>query len=318
MNKNNRHEIAMALQDTAGPIYITSHNSPDGDAIGSMLGLTWALKAMGKTVYPVLIDDVPNNLLFLPGTEWIQKPDSVGVPDEGVLVSVDVSGRTRMNVPLNWRLPIFIIDHHSTGKSAEGLIWCEPEATATGELIEELIREELNLEMTPEIANCLYLAIASDSGFFKYSNTTPKALRLAASLVEAGAEPNFISENFEIRSFYTLTRLAEILKSIEIHWNGWLTEMTIVSLPEDEPGFSDGFVDFPRSISTAQVSVLYKVIDSSTIRISLRSKGPNVASVAEKLGGGGHYRAAGLTFDGTLEEAKEKVHQELRRLMLEE
>lgn len=306
-----RHDVAQALQNTVGPVYITSHNSPDGDALGSLLGLTWALKKMGKTVHPVLQDDVPENLVFLPGAELIQKPEVYGNPTEGILVSVDVSGRTRMNVPAEWNLPLVVIDHHLSGKIAEGLIWCNSKATATGELIEELIREEFKMEISPEIATCLYLAIASDSGFFKYSNTTPAVLRTAANLVEAGAEPSVISENFEIRSLYTLERLGEVLQTLNVLMDGWLAEMTIISKETDPSGFSDGFVDFPRSVPTAQVAALYKVVDDSTVRVSLRSKGANVAKVAESLGGGGHYRAAGLTFAGTLEEAKVAVHTAL-------
>lgn len=314
-----RYEVALALQNHAGPIYITAHNSPDGDAVGSLLALSWALKSLGKEVFPVLQDDIPDNLVFLPGSEWIQKPDFYGVPKaEGLLVSVDVSGRTRMNIPSNWDLPLLVIDHHLTGKLADGLIWCEPNATATGELIAEIITEEWKLNISKEMATCLYLAIASDSGFFKYSNTTPKVLRLAADLVEKGASPNWISENFEIRSFQTLRRLAGILSTLEVDMDGWLAEMTIISEPGDAPGFSEGFVDFPRSIPSAQVAVLYKVIDEKTVRVSLRSKGPNVAKAAEKLGGGGHYRAAGLTFSGTLEACKTAVHSVLEQLREEE
>lgn len=313
-----RYEIAMALQNHAGPIYITSHNSPDGDAIGSLLALCWALKSLGKEVFPVLQDDIPENLAFLPGAEWIKKTDFYATPDKGLLVSVDVSGRTRMNIPETWQLPLVVIDHHLTGKLADGVIWCEPSATATGELIAELIVEEWNLDISKEIATCLYLAIASDSGFFKYSNTTPKVLRLAANLIEKGASPNWISENFEIRSLHTLQRLAAILSTLKVDMDGWIAEMTIILEPQDVSGFSDGFVDFPRSIPSAQIAILYKVVDETTVRVSLRSKGPNVAKVAEQLGGGGHYRAAGLTFNGTLEECKAAVHSILERLREEE
>ena len=309
-----RHDVALALQNTAGPVYVTSHNSPDGDAIGSLLALTWALKKLGKTVYPVLSDDIPENLVFLPGSKEIQKPEVYGNPTEGILVSVDVSGRTRMNVPEEWNLPLVVIDHHLSGKVAEGLVWCNSKATATAELVEELIREEFKIKLEPEAATCLYLGIASDSGFFKYSNTTPAVLRTAANLVEAGAEPSVISENFEIRSLYTLERLGEVLPTLEVLLDGWLAEMTIISKNTDPSGFSDGFVDFPRSVPTAQVAALYKVVNSSTVRVSLRSKGANVAKVAEALGGGGHYRAAGLTYTGTLDEAKAVVHQALASL----
>lgn len=309
-----RHEIAMALQNHAGPIYITSHNNPDGDAIGSLLALFWALKSLKKEVFPVMQDDIPDHLRFLPGAECIRKPNFYKVSNKGILVSVDVSGRTRMNIPEDWQLPLLVIDHHLTGKLAEGVIWCEPGATATGELIAELAIEEWNLEISKEMATCLYLAIASDSGFFKYSNTTPKVLRIAANLVEKGASPNWISENFEIRSFHTLQRLAVILSTLQVDMDGWIAEMTIISEPGDVSGFSEGFVDFPRSIPSAQIAILYKVIDEKNVRVSLRSKGANVAKVAEKLGGGGHYRAAGLTFSGTLEECKVAVHTALKQL----
>lgn len=308
-----RHEVAIALQNFAGPIFVTSHNNPDGDAIGSLLGLTWALKKLGKEVTPVLLDPIPDNLRFLPGSEEICNPLDLPVPLEGLLVSVDVSGRTRMNVPLEWNLPMVIIDHHVSGKLAEGLLWSKPEATATAEMIEELVREEWGLSLSKDAATCLYLGIATDSGFFKYSNTTARILRIAANLIEAGVDPSFISENFEIRSLHTLHRLGDSLETIELFWDGWLAEMTILKREDDPPGFSEGFVDFPRSIPSAQVAALYKEVDVDTVRVSLRSKGPNVAKVAEFLGGGGHVRAAGLTFTGTLEEAKERVREALSR-----
>lgn len=312
---SNRSLVAEKIRSEQGPIFITSHNSPDGDAIGSLLALTLALQNIGKTVYPVLLDEVPDNLVFLPGTSLIQKPSVYGVPTEGLLISVDVSGRPRMNIPTNWELPIVVIDHHLTGKQAEGIVWSCPEATATGQLIEELIREEFQVTLTKEIATCLYLAIATDSGFFKYSNTTPVVLRTAATLVEAGAEPNFLSENFEVRPLWTLQRLAESLSTLEVYFDGRLAEMSIITQDEDPAGFSEGFVDFPRSIPTAEVAAFYKQVDSATTRVSLRSKGMNVAQVAESLGGGGHYRAAGLTFSGTLAEAKLAIRAALAPLM---
>ena len=311
---SSRHDVALALRETVGSIYITAHVSPDGDAIGSLLALTGALRQLGKEVIPVLEDEIPENLTFLPGSEEIRQGSKLEKPKSGMIISVDVSGRGRMSIPADWNLPLIVIDHHLTGDKVEGLIWSEPTATATGELIFDLITEEFKTEITKEIANCLYLAIASDCGFFRYSNTTAKVLRKAAELVEQGASPNFISEHFEIRSMKTLERLTESLATLDVIWDGWLAEMTVFSRSDDPAGFSEGFVDFPRSVPTAQVACLYKVVDDQTVRVSLRSRGANVASVAQNLGGGGHFRAAGLTFRGSLEEAKEAVQKELSKI----
>ena len=311
---SSRHEVALALRETVGSIYITTHVSPDADGIGSLLALTESLRQFGKKVIPVLEDEIPENLVFLPGSNEIRRGSKLEKPQSGVIVSVDVSGRGRMSIPTDWDLPLVVIDHHLAGEKVEGLVWSEPTATATGELIFDLITEEFKTEITKEIANCLYLAIASDCGFFRYSNTTTAVLHKAAELVKQGASPSFISEHFEIRSMKTLERLTESLATLNLLWDGWLAEMTILSRSDDPAGFSEGFVDFPRSIPTAQVACLYKVVDEKTVRVSLRSKGANVATVAQNLGGGGHFRAAGLTFHGSLEEAKEAVRNELNKI----
>ena len=199
--------------------------------------------------------------------------------------------------------PILNIDHHITNKNFENDIYIDSNAAASCEIIFEICKE-LGVKITKEIATCLYTGIATDTGFFNYSNTTPKTFRIAAELVENGVEPNYISEQVERRKLEDVKIMSAALQTMEIYFGGKVAGLFIDEEVSKIAENTEGLVDLIRVIDTVDVAFVLKYKDENNIRASLRSKSANVSEIAKKLGGGGHIRAAGCTFNTNFEDAK--------------
>ena len=288
---------------SAEKILVTAHINPDGDALGSTLAMCQALRQLGKSAQIYIDDVLPSNLNFLPNIEEIKRPTDNEKFDADLLLIIDTAPDRIGNVRKLTDAPILNIDHHITNKNFENDIYLDAKAAASCEIIFELCKE-LDIKITKNIAICLYTGIATDTGFFNYSNTTPKTLRIAAELLEAGVEPNYISEMVERRKLEDVKVMSAALQTMQIYFGGKVAGLFIDAELAKIVETTEGLIDLIRVIDTVEVAFVLTYKDENTVRASLRSKGVNVSEIAQKLGGGGHIRAAGCTFHTNFEDAK--------------
>ena len=285
---------------------------PDGDLLGSQIGLGLALATAGAAVTLAGPHAVPDVFGFLPGAalveRWERSPGSFDL-----VILVDCPDPSRTNGLLEGsRGPatrVVSIDHHPDSRRYADVHWVEPTASATGEMVYDLL-QALGLKVTPEIATNLYTSIHTDTGSFRYSNTTPRALRIAADLVAHGARPELVAGAlYECRRPEDLRRLGEVLARVEVSPDGrvaWLA-LPAGSVPEAFVTAED-LVNYPRSIASVKVAALFREIGPGSVKVSLRAKGEvNVGRIAAAFGGGGHTNAAGCTIAGNLAEARDAI-----------
>jgi phosphoesterase RecJ-like protein len=308
---SDRASIAAALKGCRS-VLISAHKNPDGDALGSQLGLMLALEKMGKTVVAHNLDPVPEIYRFLPQSGRIR----IGKPvqdryDAFIVVDADPprTGLFDGNYPAD---VLIDIDHHLTNPLAWPLTWLDIDASATGEMIYKLV-QEFGVGIDRDIALCLYTAIFTDTGSFRYSNTTPESMKIAASLLESGADPWLVTENvYESFSYPRLKLLGTVIANMERSADGRIAWVVVTdelyrrtnTTAED----TDNFVNFVRSTKGVEVAILLRQTGSAQYKISMRSKGRvDLSGLAQTFGGGGHKNAAGGVLDGTLEEIQERV-----------
>jgi phosphoesterase RecJ-like protein len=293
--------------------YIASHIRPDGDAIGSLLGLVLALENSGRRVAALLADPVPPNYRFLPGADRIRHRPPDWRADVGIVVDCDGLSRLGPLEPAVSSLPHLIdIDHHQTDRIFGEVQIIEPGAAATGEMVYHLLRR-LDLPVDAEIATCLYAAILTDTGRFCFGNTTASALRVAAELVKAGAQPQRIARRiYEKRSVAATHLLGVALSRLSSELDGQVVASTLTRQDFLETGAAtsdtEGIIDHLRAIGGPRVALLFVQPDHNGVRVSLRSDGSvDVSEIALQFGGGGHAMAAGCTIPGTVEQVRKRV-----------
>jgi bifunctional oligoribonuclease and PAP phosphatase NrnA len=298
---------------------ITAHERPDGDAIGSELALCQMLKSLGKEAVVYNQDRTPENYLFLPGSDRIvhelpplQSFDAAFILDCSELERVGRESSRIGTIP-----DLVNIDHHVSNGGFCDVRLIDPQASSTGELIFRLVRE-MDLAVTGEMATCLYTAILTDTGGFRYGNTRRGALLTAADLVGAGADPQWISENvYEMDSPAKIRLLAAVLPTLTLEEGGRVGSLVVLQKALADagafPDHTEGFVDLPRSIRGVEISILYAELPDGRFKLSMRSKGiVNVERVARAFGGGGHINAAGCRMDGELPEIRRRVIEAIR------
>jgi phosphoesterase RecJ-like protein len=298
---------------------ISVHVNPDGDALGSQLALMLALKKLNKTVIMHNLDAVPEIYSFLPHVDEIR----TGTPQQGrydayVVLDSDPP-RTGLFGDMYPADTLVNIDHHVTNGSPWQHTWLDPTASATGEMIYKLVLR-LGVAMDRDIALCLYTAVFTDTGSFRYTNTTPESMRIGATLLEAGADPWLVTENvYESFAYRRLKLLGAVLSGMERSKDGRIAWVVVTdelyrqtdTTAED----TDNFVNFVRSIKGVEVAVLFRQIGARRFKISLRSKGRvDLSGLAKSFGGGGHKNAAGGVLDGTTEEVRNRVISELETI----
>ena len=294
----------LKLIKTNKKFLIVSHISPEGDAIGSSIALALGLEKMGKSVYVLNRDPVPDILKFLPSAKIVTRKIPSGKFD--VMFIVDCPNMERTGLK-NLRAKITVtIDHHlllSQVIPKQSLNLIDPKASATGELVYKLLHS-LHVTIDKAIATNLYTAILTDTGGFRYSNTTPESLKIASRLVAAGADPwEITKEVYENFSFNRLRLVSLCLPTIEK--KGKITSITVTRdmFKKTKTSIEDteSIVDFPRQIKGSEVALLFREDRKNLYKISLRSKGKvNVAKIAKTFGGGGHANAAGCKLTGSL------------------
>lgn len=294
---------------------ISSHVNPEGDALGSALALAFLLKRMGKQVTLANEGGIPEAFRFFPRpVPVLSRPRAGFKADVSFVVDVPVFSRVGSIAAMIQKIPTVIcIDHHVSNQRFADLNWVDPKAAATGEMIYRLYRA-FGIRLNFPEALCLYVAIVTDTGSFRYMNTTPAVHRIVAELIAAGVSPLKVSQAlFESYAVSDLRFLGTVLRAIRHSPDGrivWL-EVPYRLLKDFRAGTEivDGLVNYPRSIRTALVAfVLRETPDRKKVRVSFRSKGTvDVDRIARTFGGGGHVAASGCTIEGTLARARARV-----------
>ena len=309
-------QLAAARLRAASNILVTAHINPDGDAIGSTLAMLQILRGMGKNVAVYIDDKIPKNFSVMPFAEEIRQPREDEKFSADLLVILDTSPDRIGNVKNLTDAPILNIDHHITNSGDEGDLYVDANAAATCEIMFQLCKE-LDAEISKNVAVCLYTGLATDTGFFNYSNTRPSTLRAAADLVEAGVEPNLISEQVEIRSFRDIQIMSAALQTTKLFYGGKVAGMFVDRELYKQVETTEGLIDLIRVIDGVEVAFLLTEKEKNVCRVSMRSKGVEVSSIAKRLGGGGHVRAAGCTINKNLDMSKMLLVRTIGEFMIE-
>ncbi|TAK08285.1 MAG: bifunctional oligoribonuclease/PAP phosphatase NrnA [Candidatus Manganitrophaceae bacterium] len=304
-------QVVSVLQEKQSFI-ITGHVSPEGDAIGSGMALALALRDMGKKAEVINKDPIPQQLLFLPHEGLFSQQKAMIQPADALIV-VDSGSFERTGYTGSDAIPLLInIDHHITNPSYGHINWVLPTAMATGEMIYDLLKA-MGTRMTPSIATCIYTALITETGSFRYVNTTSRALQIAGEMIEQGADPFRIATAlFEANSSGRLKLLAEVLAKMELSADeriAWI-EVTQAQLRKTGTTLEDteDFVTYPRSVEKVEVAVFFREVGPEQYKISFRSQGKvDVALLAKRWGGGGHIYAAGCTRFGPWEKVRDTI-----------
>lgn len=292
----------------AQKIVLCCHVSPDGDTLGSALGLMRLLEQKGKEVTVFVDDDINKSLSFIPGIDKVQRPVAGVTVEADLFVVVDASSFDRIGICNEVvKAPVLLnIDHHISNTEFADYLYLDAEAAAAGEIMCDLF-EAMGWDYDEAMAIAFYVAITTDCGSFRYSNTTSKTMQRAAKLLDYGVKPNEISDLLDIRSRKTMELLAKVLPSLTFDYEGKVAHITITNDLYDKEAQTDSFVNYPRYIEGVDVAIMFKAVEPEVTRVSMRSSTVDVASVALSFGGGGHLRAAGCTIYAPVEEAKAQL-----------
>jgi phosphoesterase RecJ-like protein len=298
----------LRLLAAADDVLLLGHVHPDADVLGTLLGLGQALEARGARVTCAGPHPVPRVLDFLPGAErwqvWRQAPRAWPL-----VVLTDCPNDERTEGLLRQaRQPsgeVVNIDHHPDNRLYGTLDWIDAEAAATGEMVFDLL-QALGWPVSPPIALNLFTAVHTDTGSFRYSNTTARTFRTAGALLALGADPALVSDRlYQRRPKDALVTLGEVLRRVEVSADGQVAWLAVPrGVASDEFIAAEDLVTYPRSIDGVQVALVLREDTPGMIKASLRGKGPvAVNAIARRFGGGGHRNAAGCSIPGTLDEA---------------
>jgi phosphoesterase RecJ-like protein len=309
-----RIEEILAVLRRGKRFLVCSHMRPDGDAVGSMLAMGMLLNQMGKQAHLVTADRIPKVHRDLPGASEIQTAASVdGAYDAAILLECDGLQRTRL-LGLE-KFFLVNIDHHTTGREYADLNWIDREAASVGELVYRLVKAA-GAKVTPQMASCLYTTVLTDTGGFCYGSTRASTFGLARDLVLAGADPIKIAHNvyFSTPTSKLLllgAALGNLKHEDRLAWL-WVTAQDLMRTRATDED-CEGIVNFALCASGVEAAAFLREMPDQRIQLSLRSKGRiNVASIAERLGGGGHESAAGCTLEGPLARALDEILDQLR------
>ncbi len=296
------------------------HVQPDGDSIGSTLALGLALAKWGKKVTMVKVDDLPELYSFLPGLDrFVSWQEVKGEFDAVIFLDCGALDRTGEAAVLAERAKVKInVDHHVTNAMFGDLNYVDPRCSAVGEQVYQLLHAA-EYPLDEESAVALYTSIATDTGNFRYENTTVDSHLITAHLMTFGVEPNLVSQAiYDNKSVAGTLLLAKALETLEVSADGLVASVLVSqdmyrdtgSTPQD----TEGFVGFPRGLKGVEVGLMFRELENGQVRVALRSRGQvDVSRVAQRWAGGGHPRAAGCHFPGGLAEARKQVTEESLR-----
>jgi phosphoesterase RecJ-like protein len=311
-------EIGHALREHQR-FAVMSHVRPDGDALGSQLALALSLKKLGKDVRVWNEDGMLEKYSFIARAQLIEKPPEQP-EDVDVAIALDTAIQNRLGTALQaiGSAKLWInIDHHPSNPGYGDLVYVDPNAPATAQILYELIKDQ-NLPLDRDIAENLYVAIATDTGSFQYPHTSARTFEIAAELARCGVDVGQVSrliyENYPRRR---IELLREVLRTMRFDADDRVasfsldlkTAAQLGVIPED----NEGLIDHIRAIRGVVVAVFFEELNDGKVRVSMRSKDEavDVCEICRKFGGGGHVLAAGARVRGTLQEVEERVLREV-------
>lgn len=310
------HEIVREIE-VGHRFLLTTHEGPDGDAVGSTLGLANFLLSLGKEVVIHLIDPVPEIYAFLPLAETVTQDIPPGPYDACFVLDVGEFRRAGQLIATAEGVAKFInVDHHITCEQFGAINFIDPQAAATGILIHRIIAAS-GRPLNYATALCLYVAILTDTGSFRYSNANQEAFAVTGELVAHGIDAWFVSERlYESQPKARLELLAQALNHLSIADCGTFASLAVTQDMYERTGataeLTDGFVNYPRSIKGVEVAIFFRELSPLKFKVGFRSKGKvNVADLAARFGGGGHHNAAGCVVSGSLDEVRQIVYASL-------
>ncbi len=308
---------AQKLIEAAGEIVVVSHIHPDGDAVGSLLSMSFALQGSGRTVIPVLVDGLPEVYDFVPGADLIQTE----MPEDwDLLICVDCGDADRTGLPAEVikGKPVINVDHHPTNTGFGNVNCVDPAAAATVEILYDLIRS-LQLPLDKPVCTHLLIGLLADTIGFRTSNVHPGSLRMAADLFDKGVDlPGLYDRILNQRSFsavkYWGFGLQKVQRDHKVVW----TSLSLVDRKSSGYQNSDDadLINVLSSIDDSLVTILFVEQPGGKVKISWRARpGVDVAELAGKFGGGGHKPAAGASLSGTLDEIEKMIVSETTKFV---
>ena len=317
---DSRAEIGRILR-THQSFVLISHVRPDGDAIGSVIGLGFSLMEMGKQVVLLNEDGVPQSLSFLKGAEQVSRSPSEPLEVE-VAIALDTANKDRLgekSLHAASEAALWInIDHHKSNPGYGDVNLIDSASPSTGELVYSLIKE-LDLPLPGESRDAIYVANSTDTGSFQYPATRATTFEMAADLVRRGLDVGAINNRlYHDYPFRRVELLRALLDTMERSDDGWVAhwELTLetkkaLGLAPDD---SEGLIGVIRGIHGVRLAVYFEELADGKIRVSMRSQNPrlDVCAIAQPFGGGGHSLAAGVRMKGPLEQAKSTLLAAIR------
>jgi phosphoesterase RecJ-like protein len=305
----------MALIERHESVLVTGHIDPDGDCIGSMFALALMLEKMGKKVKCYAPGEISELFLRLPGAEMLTGREEASDFRHDLVIAVDCpnTARTEHFASPCENEDVINIDHHPTNEMYGCVNIVDGEAAATTVLVYRFFMSAARDMMTSDIADCLYLGLLMDTGGFRFQNVNSEALRISSELIDLGARGYELAHDYiYMKKFSTLKLLGLVLDSLHLHIDGRAATMEVTASMLEKSGTtlkdSEGFVDYGAALDDVELVALFRETAPGEIRVSLRSKNHyDVSALAEKFGGGGHVRAAGLTLRTDLATARETI-----------
>lgn len=310
----------LQLIDRSQTFLIAAHEGPDGDAIGSTLALANALREMGKDVVAYNHDPVPLDYMFLPGWDAIVDAlpegktfDAAFVLDAGELKRAGDEIRQCCKTLVN-------VDHHPYSEDFGEIYYVDTAACATGVLIYRIL-QAAGHALSSDVATCIYTAILSDTGSFRYSNANPEAFQVAGEMIGLGVDPWSIASGlYENQDQDRLQLLSLCLPTLKVSDCGLYASVAVTLDMYQSAGanaeHTDRFINYPRSIRGVEVAIFFRQLDEEQFKIGFRSKGNiDVGALARAMNGGGHHNAAGATLEGSLESVQQWVFERVAELI---
>jgi len=319
---------AVELIDKSSSILITTHIQPDGDACGSLVAVRDILTALGKKTKLISPSELPKWYEFL----FAEKPAILGKDvtieqlkqrqffEPDLLVLLDVNSNNQLSKFSEYLKqndkPVLVIDHHVTNDGLGDVELIDTDAAATGLIVFDLLKYA-NWPMTDKIAQAMFVAIATDTGWFRFANTDSRAYQACADLTKAGINPSALYRRiYQNVSYQRFKLMPAMLNTLELHFNGRFATQYLLQRDFEQTGAelmdTENLVNECQRIGTVEAAALFVELKDGRIKCSLRSKGTiNVRKIATKLGGGGHDMASGVHLPGPVEKAKELVLVEM-------
>ncbi len=319
---------AVELIDKSKNVLVTTHTRPDGDACGCMAAMDDVLTALGKKVKLILLSPLPEwyEFLFAEKVPVLGKDVSLEQLKQGQFAEPDlimiIDTNSYSQLPQFDKYlkqvdkPVLVIDHHVTADGLGDVELVERDAAATGLIIFDFLKHA-NWPVTRKIARSLFVAAATDTGWFQFNNTDSRVYRCCAELVDAGANPSEIYHNlYQNFSHQRFKLMAAMFNTLELHLGGRFATQHLLLRDFEQSGAAhkdtENLIDECRRISTVEAAALFVELKDGRLRCSLRSRGAvDVGKIAQKFGGGGHKMAAGLYLSPPLENAKELILTEI-------